>query len=78
MLAVAFSGIAGRYLYAQIPQSLSAAKTSFQELEANEDALADALKRQTVYSKEKIAPDLRHAVGRADSQELAPGGRSGK
>jgi hypothetical protein len=55
MLAVALSGIAGRYLYAQIPQSLSAAKTSFQELENNEDALADALKRQTVYSEEKIA-----------------------
>lgn len=55
MLAVAISGIAGRYLYAQIPQSLNAAKTSFQELEANEDALADALKRQTVYSEAKIA-----------------------
>jgi hypothetical protein len=55
MLAVAISGIAGRYLYAQIPQSLSAAKTSFQELAANEDALADALKRHTVYSEAKIA-----------------------
>jgi hypothetical protein len=55
MLAVALSGIIGRYLYAQIPQSLSAAKTSFQELEANEDQLSDALKRQTVYSAEKIA-----------------------
>ena len=55
MLAVALSGIAGRYLYAQIPQSLNAAKTSFQELEANEDALADALKRQTVLSEAKIA-----------------------
>lgn len=55
MLAVAISGIAGRYLYAQIPQSLNAAKTSFQELHSNEDALADALKRQTVYSEAKIA-----------------------
>ena len=55
MLAVAFSGIAGRYLYAQIPQSLSAARTSFQELESNEDALADALKRHTVYSEAKIS-----------------------
>ena len=45
MLAVAISGIAGRYLYAQIPQSLSAAKTSFQELEANEDQLPEALRR---------------------------------
>ena len=55
MLAVALSGIIGRYLYAQIPQSLSAAKTSFQELEHNEDELSDALKRQSVYSAEKIA-----------------------
>jgi len=55
MLAVAFSGIAGRYLYAQIPQSLSAAKTSFQELESNEDQLANALKGQSIYSEEKIA-----------------------
>ena len=55
MLAVAISGIAGRYLYAQIPQSLTAAKTSFQELESNEDQLADVLKDQTIYSAEKIA-----------------------
>lgn len=55
MLAVALSGIIGRYLYAQIPQSLNAAKTSFQELQANEDQLSDALQRQTVYSAEKIA-----------------------
>lgn len=55
MLAVALSGIIGRYLYAQIPQSLNAAKTSFQELEANEDQLSAALHRQSVYSAEKIA-----------------------
>jgi hypothetical protein len=55
MLAVAFSGIAGRYLYAQIPQSLNAAKTSFQELEANEDQLAAILRGHSVYSAEKIA-----------------------
>ena len=55
MLAVAISGIAGRYLYAQIPQSLNAAKTSFQELESSEDQLADALKRQSIYSAEKLA-----------------------
>ena len=55
MLAVALSGIIGRYLYAQIPQSLNAAKTSFQELEHNEDELSGVLKRQTIYSAEKIA-----------------------
>ena len=55
MLAVALSGIAGRYLYAQIPQSLNAAKTSYQELEASEEELADALRGQSLYSAEKIA-----------------------
>ena len=54
MLAVALSGIAGRYLYAQIPQSLHAAKSSYHELEANEDQLSDALKRQSLYSAEKL------------------------
>jgi len=55
MLAVAISGIAGRYLYAQIPQSLSAAKTSLQELEVNEDKLSEALQHQSIYSTEKLA-----------------------
>jgi hypothetical protein len=55
MLAVALSGIAGRYLYAQIPQSLNAAKTSFQELASNEDALSEALRHQSIYSAEKLA-----------------------
>ena len=55
MLAVALSGIIGRYLYAQIPQSLNAAKTSFQELEHNEDELSGVLKRQSIYSAEKLA-----------------------
>ncbi|HEY1987221.1 MAG TPA: hypothetical protein VGG85_17530 [Terracidiphilus sp.] len=55
MLAVALSGVGGRYLYAQIPRSLSAAQVSYQELEAGEDSLTDALKRQSVYSQEKLA-----------------------
>jgi hypothetical protein len=55
MLAVALSGVGGRYLYAQIPQSLNAAQASYQELEASEDSLSDALKGQSVYSTEKLA-----------------------
>jgi hypothetical protein len=55
MLAVALSGVGGRYLYAQIPQSLNAAQTSYQELEASEDSLSDAIKGQSVYSAEKLA-----------------------
>jgi len=55
MLAVALSGIGGRYLYAQIPRSLNAAEISFHELEAGEDSLSDALKRQSIYTPEKLA-----------------------
>lgn len=54
MVAVALSGIAGRYLYAQIPRSLSAAEISYQELEASEDELSDALRRQSVYTAQKL------------------------
>lgn len=54
MLAVALSGIGGRYLYAQIPRSLSAAELSYNELEAGEDSLSDALRRQSVYSRDKL------------------------
>jgi hypothetical protein len=55
MLAVAISGFVGRYLYAQIPRSLTAAELSYNELEASEDSLSDALRRQSVYSPEKLA-----------------------
>jgi len=54
MLLVALSGLGGRYLYAQIPQSLNAAKTSYQELESSEDQLADALRRQSIYTAERL------------------------
>lgn len=55
MVAVALSGIGGRYLYAQIPRSLNAAEISYQELESSEDALTDALRRQTIYTPENLA-----------------------
>jgi hypothetical protein len=55
MLAVAISGLAGRYLLAQIPQSLNAAKTALQELEVNDDELREALRRQSIYSAEKLS-----------------------
>jgi hypothetical protein len=55
MAAVAISGLAGRYLLAQIPQSLNAAKSSLQELSHNEDELSEALARQSIYSAEKLA-----------------------
>jgi hypothetical protein len=49
MLAVAFSGVIGRYIYSQIPRSLNAAELSYQELEEREEELSDALARQTLY-----------------------------
>ncbi len=54
MLAVALSGIIGRYLYAQIPRSLTAAELSLTELHLSERELADALLGQSVYSAEQL------------------------
>jgi hypothetical protein len=54
MVAVALSGIVGRYLYSQIPRSLTAAELSLNELQRNEQELADALLGQLVYSTEQL------------------------
>jgi hypothetical protein len=54
MLAVALSGVIGRYLYAQIPRSLSAAEISLTELHVSERELAEALLGQSVYSAEQL------------------------
>jgi hypothetical protein len=50
MLSVAISGLVGRYIYAQIPRSLSSAELSMKELEATEAALASDLEGQSVLS----------------------------
>ena len=73
MLAVAISGIAGRYLYAQIPQSLNAAKTSYQELQANEEELAEALKGAIAFFRREDCAHLCHARGGQSSPELDAG-----
>lgn len=49
MLAVALSGVIGRYLYSQIPRSLNAAALNYHELEAGEDDMADALTKQSLF-----------------------------
>ncbi len=54
MLAVAVSGVIGRYLYAQIPRSLSAAELSLAELETKEQEFAEALLSQSVFTKEQL------------------------
>ena len=59
MLAVAISGVVGRYLYAQIPRSLNAAERSLSELHGDEREFADALVRQSVFSPEQVERVLR-------------------
>lgn len=59
MLAVAISGIVGRYLYAQIPRTLNAAELSLNEVHTNEREFADALLRQSVFSPEQLERVLR-------------------
>lgn len=59
MLAVALSGIIGRYLYAQIPRSLGAATATYRELQSTEAELAEALRVQTLCSAASIERILR-------------------
>jgi hypothetical protein len=54
MLAVALSGIVGRYLYAQIPRSLGAAGSAYRELQNLESELERTLRGQSLYSAETI------------------------
>jgi len=46
MMAVALSGVVGRYLYAQIPRTLSTAEVSWQELESARRELESQLSSQ--------------------------------
>jgi hypothetical protein len=48
MLSVAISGVVGRYVYAQIPRSLSSAEISLKELADLEATLGEDLSRQSV------------------------------
>lgn len=55
MMAVAASGIVGRYLYSQIPRSLSAAELTFKDVEALLARLTESLRHQHLVSPEDIA-----------------------
>ncbi len=55
MVAVALSGVVGRYLYSQIPRSLTAAELSLNDLQSNEDELSEALLEQSVFSAKRLA-----------------------
>jgi|KBSMisStaDraftv2_1062788.scaffolds.fasta_scaffold15922_4 hypothetical protein len=59
MLAVALSGVVGRYLYAQIPRSLNAAEMSLGELHDDERILAEFLLVQSVFTEAQLRKVLR-------------------
>ncbi len=54
MLAVALSGIVGRYLYAQIPRHINAAELSWQELQEEHLVLASQMASQKVFPAERL------------------------
>jgi hypothetical protein len=62
MIAVVISGFVGRYLYAQVPRSLSAAELTLTEIESMKAEVAAQLAEQRVFPLEHIerlsrAPD---------------------
>ena len=59
MIAVALSGLVGRYLYAQIPRTLSTAELSRKELESAAGQLAARLHEQALLTPQEIAPLLK-------------------
>src|SRR5579864_9595024 len=59
MSAVALSGVVGRYLYGQIPRSLSAAEMSFKESRELQEKLMRQLAAQRLISPEQLRPLFR-------------------
>lgn len=59
MIAVAVSGLIGRYLYAQIPRSLSATELTIKEAEQLAAGLSQRLAEQSVFSAEELAAVFR-------------------
>jgi hypothetical protein len=54
MVAVAVSGVVGRYLYNKIPRSVTAAELSLSELQKNEAELSLALGSQSIYTHDEL------------------------
>jgi hypothetical protein len=54
MVAVALSGVVGRYLYAQIPRHLNAAEYTWQELQDEQLALTQQLAVQKIFPTERL------------------------
>lgn len=59
MAAVAISGVIGRYIYAQIPRSLSSAELSLKELDGVQRELAGQLSEQKLLRPSDFEPLLR-------------------
>jgi len=59
MSAVAISGVIGRYLYAQIPRSLSAAELSLKEVQEQQAEVTNQLATQRVVPAEDLTPIFR-------------------
>jgi hypothetical protein len=70
MIAVALSGVVGRYLYSQIPRRINAAELSLQEMQAMTDELTAQLQRQSLVSTEQLKPLL--AVPGKETVEAMP------
>lgn len=70
MVAVALSGVVGRYLYGQIPRSLNAAELSLQEAHELEAEITGQLGAQQVVPAQVLAPVFR--LPDARSVESAP------
>ena len=58
MIAVALSGLVGRYVYAKIPRSLNAVELTMSELESQTAALAARLQEQALFRAADLAPLL--------------------
>jgi hypothetical protein len=58
MVAVAVSGVVGRYLYAQIPRSLSASELCWQELEIGRERTEKQLAGQKVFTPDVVRSAL--------------------
>lgn len=69
MVAVALSGVIGRYLYAQIPRSRNAAEMTLTELKASESEFSEALLAQSVFSAGQLARSL-HIPGSEHARDV--------
>ena len=70
MMAVALSGIVGRYLYSQIPRRINAAELSLQEMQMMTEDLTGQLQQQSLVSAEELKPLL--AVPAKERVEAMP------